>query len=440
MPRGIKYLLITLILILASCNSPQPVPKQLPTDTNTPPLITDTVAALPQPTNTSLPEITEPEPTSQPLQPTQNSSPVLLGDVIPLLQAGTEVTILEIHMVDELHGWSVTSIEPGIDHILKTSDGGYTWQDVSPPQPLGDPGSRLRVSTAFEDKNTAWAAYRNSDLVWATQDGGVTWQAVQLEFDTRLGSLLTSLDKDHAWMFQFLDAGMHKLYSALYRTQGSGLSWIKLLDPYTDSSIQSFDKTGVQFINSQYGWFTEDSGGVAMYVDLNITQDGGQTWEILRMPAPSSKPEIFSNCYCAMFNPFLTSPQQGAAQLTCRCSEDSQEVIYSYLYKTSNGGGSWEILEAPTGDLYFINEQVVYSLHRDYSPNREIYRSEDGGANWVEVKTVFWKGQFSFINRDTAWVVAYDWEDDEYALVKTSNGCNSFVEIKPEIISSPATR
>lgn len=440
MPRGIKYLLITLILILASCNSPQPVPKQLPTDTNTPPLITDTVAALPQPINTSLPEITEPEPTLQSPLPTQNSSPVLLGDVIPLLQAGTEVTIHEIHMIGESFGWSVTSVDPGVDHILRTSDGGYTWQDVTPPQPVDDPESRLRVSTAFEDKNTAWAAYRNSDLVWATQDGGVTWHAVQLEFETRLGSLLTSLNKDHAWMFQFLDAGMHKLYSALYRTSDSGLSWTKLLDPYTDSSIQSFDKTGVQFIDSQYGWFTEDSGGVAMYVDLNITQDGGQTWETQRMPPPPSKPEIFSNCYCAMFNPFLTSAQQGAAQLTCRCHEDSQEVIYSYLYKTSNGGISWEIMEAPTGDLYFINEQVVYSLHRDYSPNREIYRSEDGGASWVEVKTVFWKGQFSFINRDTAWVVAYDWEDDEYALVKTTDGCNTFEIIMPEVITSSSIR
>ena len=92
------------------------------------------------------------------------------------------------------------------------------------------------------------------------------------------------------------------------------------------------------------------------------------------------------------------------------------------------------------GDLYFINEQVVYSLHRDYSPNREIYRSEDGGASWVEVKTVFWKGQFSFINRDTAWVVVYDWEDDEYALVKTTDGCNSFEIIMPEVITSSSIR
>jgi len=343
-------------------------------------------------------------------------------------------------MVDELHGWSVTSIEPGIDHILKTSDGGYTWQDVSPPQPIGDPGSRLRVSAAFEDKNTTWAAYRGSDLVWATQDGGVTWQATQLEFETNMGSLLTSQDINHAWLFQYLEAGMSKVYTALYRTSDSGLSWHKLLDPYTDVSIQSFEKTGVQFIDSQYGWLTEDSHGVAMYVDLNITLDGGQTWEILKMPAPPSTPEIFSNCACGMSNPFLTSTQQGSSQLTCGCYEDSQKVLYDYLYKTSDGGISWEILEVPSGELYFINNQVIYSLHRDYSPNREIYRSEDGGESWVEVKTVFWDGQFSFINRDTAWVVAYDWEDDEYALVKTSNGCNSFVEIKPEIITSPAMR
>jgi len=97
----------------------------------------------------------------------------------------------------------------------------------------------------------------------------------------------------------------------------------------------------------------------------------------------------------------------------------------------------WDILDAPGGEIFYINESIMYALARD------IYRSNDGGQNWQYIKSVNWDGQFDFINQNTAWVVASDksdWENPEYALVKTTDGCNSFSIIVPEIITSSTNR
>jgi len=337
-------------------------------------------------------------------------------------------------MIDQLAGWSIAVSESDTEHILRTEDGGYNWQDVTPPQPLADMGTKLTVNGAFWDEGTAWASYNGSDIVWATKNGGVTWQPALLEFETVYGSLFSVLDGNHAWMFQFLGADMQKVYTAPYRTKDGGVSWEKLLDPDTDASIQSFDKTGAAFINPQYGWLTRFFRGVQSQVELNLTQDGGLTWEAIDIPEPPSAPELFSNffCACGLYDPYLVSPLEGSTRLSCSCNEDDQRIEYDYLYRTNDGGVTWEIQETPGGGLVYIDDQIIYAL------GREIYRSEDGGENWQKIRTVNWDGQFTFIDRYTAWIVATN--NGEYALVKTSNGCDSFIEIKPEVIASQSIR
>jgi len=411
MSKITQTLLILFIILLAGCNRPPPTQGNTPFPTFTP-------------TNES----------EQPRPPTEQPWQLPEGDPIPLFPAGKKITLHKIEMINQLSGWSIAVSDIDIEHILRTEDGGYKWHDVTPPQPLADTGTKLTVNGAFWDEGTAWVSYNGSDFVWATKDGGVTWQAAPLDYETLSGSLFSVHDGNHAWMFQFLDAGMQKVYTALYRTSNGGISWEKLLDPYTDISIQAFDKTGAVFINPQDGWLTRDFRGVQPQVELNLTQDGGFTWEALYIPEPPSAPEIFSNpsCACGLYDPVLFSTLEGSVHLSCSCYEDDQQPEWDYLYRTNDGGETWEIWEAPDGDFTYINDQIIYALSRD------IYRSEDGGESWQMVRTVNWDGQFSFIDRDTAWIVAIN--DEEYALVKTSNGCDSFIEIKPEVIASQSIR
>jgi hypothetical protein len=102
-------------------------------------------------------------------------------------------------------------------------------------------------------------------------------------------------------------------------------------------------------------------------------------------------------------------------------------LIKSYLYSTSDGGATWKVEYIPEGELHYISPSIFYVI------GREIYRSEDIGANWDFVKTVYWDGQLSFIGKDLALGIAHKPDYEEDALVKTINGCQTFSLIKPEL-------
>lgn len=81
-----------------------------------------------------------------------------------------QVTLCSVSFTDEKNGWAVGHW--GV--ILKTADGGETWQiqrsDITVDQPL--------FSVHFKDANNGWAVGLWS-LMLATHDGGKTWDQVQ---------------------------------------------------------------------------------------------------------------------------------------------------------------------------------------------------------------------------------------------------------------------
>jgi photosystem II stability/assembly factor-like uncharacterized protein len=435
-----KLLLIIMILALAGCNKPRVVPKAPPTDTVIPdtsipqskPAQTSTIPPTPEPSATIEPGV---PPTSPPV-PTVDMTQVLSGDPIPLYPAGTEITLREVRMVDDSDGWGIGTGKSDFLHLFRTEDGGITWQDVTPPQPeIISISSYLPITLGVWDSETAWAAYGGTEVIWSTDNGGITWEASLLEHTTTYDGMITVLDKNHAWFFQFLEGGMQKVFTAVSRTSDGGKTWELLLDPYGeyhDESIQAFDKTGAVFINPQFGWLTRDFRGVDPFVRINFTQDGGFTWDSVELPAPPAFPDLFAQNLGALYDPYLISPDQGSFRVFTRRMENEEIIDQDFLYKTSDGGSTWEILDLPGGDLYHINDQIMYTISRD------IYRSDDGGVSWQFIKSVNWDGQFSFVDQNTAWVVAYN--GYEYALVKTTNGCQSFFEIEPVLVNSSAVR
>ena len=100
------------------------------------------------------------------------------------LRAGELLTIQSIKMVSQTAGWAIGVRRDNFDRVLRTSDGGVTWADVTVPEAVADPEQPRRGLGYFVDELHAWVVYTGvfGDLgyapavVWRTQDGGKNWQ------------------------------------------------------------------------------------------------------------------------------------------------------------------------------------------------------------------------------------------------------------------------
>jgi photosystem II stability/assembly factor-like uncharacterized protein len=420
---------------LAACSTTASTPESSPTITE-PTRIASATPPLPTPgphQPTLLPTVQ-----IAPTHSAPSTTPTPVPNPIPRLAPGTALTVTSIHMLDASNGWGLGGVGGQGDHVLRTSDGGQTWTDVTPPE-ASDP-----VMTAlgfFLDDQTAWVIYASAGrrppetaVTWRTLDGGTTWQASQ-NLDAMgvaeqfFPSYLTFTDDQHGWLMVGVGAGMSHAYVVLYRTEDGGMTWARLLDPYTDGGIQSLGKTGMVFADPQTGWLTRDNYGVMTQAFFDRTADGGTTWEIEVLPAPPADPGLFDLAQCWSHSAFLSSPTDGRVALTCRLYREDPPTTTSLLYRTTDGGGTWRFAPVPDGEIVFIDANTVFAL------GREIRRSNDGGRTWSLVKTVNWDGQFSFVTADLAWAVAAN--EDGTSLVRTTNGCATWQLIEPVIGRPP---
>jgi photosystem II stability/assembly factor-like uncharacterized protein len=438
---GLLWLTAGLIFwISVNCNlvlfvpTVTPIPTSLPSEKQIEPTPTVHASSTSDTPRETLAVGDERSSTTPPLpdrssQPT--STPVneqVAENLLPTLQVGDPVTITYIHMVSSESGWGIGNTTGEDNHILRTNDGGGTWVDVSPPIVAPETAALIHTEAFFLDNDYAWITYQPYEEVWFTKDGGVTWEEAATGYSGYLGAMFWFVDHDHGWLMIFMDAGMSHVFSALISTTNGGSTWEKVLDPSHDNQLQAFSKTGMVFVDEDTGWVTRDSGGVQPGAFVDITRDGGLTWQSINLPPPEQNPEKFNQEYCRMHSPTLFSEADGALVVDCMSYQGDEMTETAYLFTTKDGGQSWERFDYPGGELHFIDHQTALAL------GREIYKSEDGGLAWEQIKRVEWDGQFSFVTQDRVWAVARS--GDAIALVKTVNGCRTWTLLEPEIGAS----
>lgn len=368
--------------------------------------------------------------------PTETSAPV---NAITHFDTGQEVTITSINMLDEQNGWAHGSLSNGSEHLLRTTDGGNTWQDVNPPQSSPEGTATLWLASYPLDTDLAWAFFSHSEgiapeqaVVWHTQDGGLTWQTGQpllMEgIDNQFSvSDIQFLDPQNGWLLAHVGVGMNHDYVMLYRTQDGGTSWQRLIDPYMDGGIQACYKPGMQLVDGQQGWLSVNCNGVMPGAILYHTQDGGSTWESITLPAPTADPTLFENpaAACGVDDLVFFTPSSGKFTLTCANYETDPLTYLYYLYTTQDGGLTWTATAYPGGHLTFLNDQI------GWTQNQDIFQTKDGGANWIKTAMVSWEGEFDFVSEKLGWSVARS--GDDIALVKSEDGGVYWTMIEPVI-------
>jgi photosystem II stability/assembly factor-like uncharacterized protein len=404
--------------LLAGCSFPFQGDQEGPAATESP-----ATAAPPESAATvGLP--TEPPPPTQP--PT--------GPAIAHLEAGQLILITYIRMLTPTLGWGLGGLEGAQDHVLRTTDGGTTWQDLTPPEPAAEPGDYPKAAVGvFLDAQVARVLYFPLALgsepyaatAWSTEDGGATWTASQtlpLDFlgSTDFPPQLRFADPDHGWlMAQHGPAGMHRYPIYLLRTDDGGRTWDTVVDPYAGQALQSCNKTGLFFWDASTGWATVDNCPVTA-PELHVTADGGQTWTAQPLPAPANRPTLFEEALCVAHSPQLLTPAIGFVGVSCTVG-----LPIEYVYVTQDGGATWQPHLNQGGALVMLSPRVGFAL------SRRIYQTLDGGVTWNATKVVTWDGQFSWVDERNGWAVARDGQ--ALALVKTDDSGRNWDLLKPRI-------
>ena len=173
------------------------------------------------------------------------------------------------------------------------------------------------------------------------------------------------------------DEGWLLVDGRLYWTHDRGQSWGDI----TSSDLGPLSIQAVDFLDAgnplqRTGWAVlagEDGAGSLAY-SLAMTSDGGATWQVapLSFIDPGDRPAQ------AVYLTFI-SPDTGWLVLK---QATGGSFSLGKLFKTSDGGRSWERLAIPIGaPVVFASEEAGWTAGG--AAGNELYTTRDGGQNWT---------------------------------------------------------
>ncbi len=293
-----------------------------------------------------------------------------------------KASLQNLDMVNPAVGWGITKT----GRVLRTTDGGKTWLDVTPKgEPKSAPGyGGPAIGTT--DGSHAWLAVSQLSsisqqlpvvIVYRTSDGGLSWQHVTLQ-------------QNGTPQIQFLPSGtgfllLHQGAAAgsegvlLLRSADAGASWqvISQGTPQSNARIFGGDKSGFGFLDAQHGWITGE--WAADSILLYETQDGGKTWQVPTLPVPSGLSAQGGSA--TSMPPYFFGGSDGVMPVAFGMPGQPTD-----FYQTSDGGRTW----TPTVPVNGGGNRLVYSVVSQSvivaSDGTKLFRTADGGGNWTSVQ------------------------------------------------------
>jgi photosystem II stability/assembly factor-like uncharacterized protein len=106
----------------------------------------------------------------------------------PLL---VEVNLLGVDLIDEKNGWAVGDMGLTNGAVLRTSDGGLSWQTASKTD-------EILAAVDFVSLSRGWVA-GYAGRIQRTDDGGASWRVQRLERQHEILNSLFFLDSERGW-------------------------------------------------------------------------------------------------------------------------------------------------------------------------------------------------------------------------------------------------
>ncbi len=246
-------------------------------------------------------------------------------------------------MLDAHRGWAVNTGTVG-SVIQKTSDGGRTWQDRTPPgfaDIAPDLGGQDVYAGSFGlsalDARRCWVSFGGSlhakpvIIIERTADGGQHWK--RMTFPGAADSVvLQFLDTRHGFLLALGEPAAGLMQKDFYSTADGGKTWTKGDSPSV--SHCNYYPMGMAFRSVREGWITGSNHGTPD-VPLVRTTDGGRTWRVQTVELPDEY--AYANTYSPRF--FGPGLHHGAF------TADLEHGNHSVNYVTHDGGGHWAIAQ-----------------------------------------------------------------------------------------------
>jgi photosystem II stability/assembly factor-like uncharacterized protein len=376
------------------------------------------------------------------LHPAGNASVAKVVDRPSAAQADYQPAALDF--VSPNTGWVVARFAGGAYVLLKTADGGQTWER----QLSGIGTGRDAYLRFFDDRHGVFALLAAEPQIFSTTDGGHTWKGQAPIPALAFGLSVTFVDPGHGWLLLRPESPAGGA-GRLLRTADGGVTWTDLGLPGLDSD-QPFH---VQFASLTTGWLDSLNSGPYAY----RSDDAGATWRRIVLPAPqgvwpatgqffvAAQPTEGLGVAATVVNFGPISGRSGIGStvlvdppLTVRAFDGGVPV--SYVYTTLiddlaghgpasarqwvsasaqvqapnqvqlgsiDGGESWRAI-APPGDpgaIGYADAQTWWWIG-----SGQWSRSSDGGATWTPVRTVGvvtpLPASLQLLDRQHAWFAA----------------------------------
>lgn len=304
--------------------------------------------------------------------------------------------------------------------LLRTTDGGQSWRDVSPS------GSGQLASAWLLDDTSAWVVSIGQGrglTIFGTMDGGAHWREATVSDQQALGPVyLNFIDPSHGWLFVSHGAAAGSQGGAVYQTLDGGLTWQQVAVTGTSDAPGALpfsgDKNGLAFINPDTGWLTGSSAGPAPL--FYVTHDGGRTWHRQALTIPTGA-DFAGGAGISV--PRFFSATHGEFEV------DANRTV---VYTTQDGGATWTAQVAPAmGTAFFLDARTGWLVSHD---GTVVYTTTDGGQAWISHSQALQLGQLvdlEFVSRTTGFAVLAS--DTGHTPLVTSDGGLTWRSLSPSV-------
>jgi len=366
------------------------------------------------------------------------------------------VTLHSVDFATEAVGWALASTEEDgayTARILRTTDGGREWTDVT-PKGLSILFTRAhRPSARFVGGTTCWVAGQPTGeeepalVVARTRDGGRTWRLTNLSvpevhdvgevYIDFLAPSNAGSDPRDGWMLVTSTPALGLMLKTVYGTGDGGRSWTKLScvsdAPETstpDSLPLARYPTGISFVDALRGWVTLSSRG-EIVVPAYRTLDGGATWELQDVPVPADYRDG-----CGDPSPPLFWGETGVMLVQLKHPGSGPAVV---PYVTDDGGSEWKTgkpLPVFASSWDFVDSERGWVLAWD---GRTLYVTEDGGRTWAQraVDADLKQARLDFVSAEAGWALTQESQDRRQELWRTHDGGSTWHALRPRVVSPP---